>query len=530
MKTRLLLLPSFVSLALNAAHAAPAMTSALMVPPTVAVGGGDLNITNTDVSRLVSQEMNEYFSRQREDKEFFIHTINEIEQAANKINSDVVMGQLTAASQKSQLMSYVNAGENGRPAETGAIGVENFFKMMNLYNTAKQVLQNKIKGISAMSKGALPSAALPATDKKAELPAHLNIDFANISAYYENRIKEMDAAIDALTFKVKDKAGLVYDVSGFHLDASKMTVLTNDERVVRQAQIDKLRSNMRSLESKQDQYTVMVRELVETHLTNFGTSERMRSQSTQDLEARKRDYQRLVEVFWARSYLRQKYGIPLGAVGTIYKKRFFRIEELLASPASFVEFEKVPYRSKKDLLRAEESFRQSATAIDNKSASIFDGNFSLVSRAGALASQWGGWSALTDSAGMVLKLLAADVAEELMLLESGGQLKVRDFFKKRYMSDSDSKLSTQKLLCAYDSAAQPAGKCQDTSHATAIDQERMTGGDPVTLFRQILRQSDLQLGSYQQAHQLQEQLDAMTNLKNNPLNETVRRGNETLWD
>ena len=136
---------------------------------------------------------------------------------------------------------------------------------------------------------------------------------------------------------------------------------------------------------------------------------------------------------------------------------------------------------------------------------------------------------MAESSEMVLRLLAADAAEELMLMEPGGQQKTRDFFQNRYMSDATSRASTFKLLCAYDPSGQPAGKCPSQATATTIDQDRRTGGDPTTVFRDLVRQSDLQLSSYLQARQLQDQLNSMVNLEDNPLNQAVKRGNESLW-
>jgi len=511
------------------AAAAPS-TTAPIIMPAATTGPGNFNITNTDVSQMVSQEMAEYFERQKGDKAFFVQSINEIENAANKINSGIVIGQLQAASQQSQLMTFENPKRGNRPGETGAIQVDSFFSMMNNYNAAKQVLQNKIKGIQAMSKGALPSASSQVTEgKDLNLPAHLNVDFEKIAGYYNNRITEMDAQINEMNFKVKDKGGVIQDVSGFRIDPSKMNILTNEERSVRQTEIDRLRTNLRALDAKQDQYTATARELVQTHLFNFGSSERFRSLNEKDIEARKKDYQRLAELFWARSYLRQKYGIPLGAIGTTYKKQFFNIEEFLKNPSQFIELNKMSFRSKKDLLRAEESYRNAASVIDKKAASVFDGNYSLLARANSLLTKATGWGPMAESSAMVLRLLAADVAEELALMEPGGQQKVRDSFRKRHLSDAESMESTRRLLCSYDPSAQPAGKCSGALASSPIEQDRRTGGDPMTMFRDLVHQSDLQLGAYTQARRLQEQLDSMTNLKDNPINKEIIDGNSALW-
>jgi hypothetical protein len=518
-------------LVLTASAAAAPVGPMYLTPTTVAVSPGDFNVTNTDVAKLISQQMSEHFARQRDDKEFFVRSINEIESSANKMNSEIVIGQLQFASQKSGLLAYENPHRTGgRSSDVGAINVEQFFTMMNQYNASKQVLENKIKGIQTMAKGALPSASAMVTEKKdVTLPSHLNLDFDKIASYYSNRLKEMDSTVSSLGFKIKDKAGLVHDVSGFNVDPKKMAILNEEERNTRQQEINRLRSSVRTLENKQDQYTVMTRDLVQTHLTNFGTSERMRMLNDKDIAARKKDYERLAEVFWARSYLRQQYGIPLGTIGAEYKKRFMSIEEFLSNPSKFVDLSKVPYRSKKDLLRAEESYRNSAAVIEKKAASVFDGNFSLLARANSLLTKATGWGPMAESSEMVLRLLAADAAEELMLMEPGGQQKARDFFKNRYMSDATSRASTFKLLCAYDPSGQPAGKCPSQSTATTIDQDRRTGGDPTTMFRDLVRQSNLQLSSYQQARQLQDQLDSMVNLEANPLNQAIRRGNESLW-
>lgn len=475
---------------------------------------GRLAYSYADVTKLIDSATQKYFEQRESDRAFLETSVKNIVDQYNEIYAKIYIEKLTRASQ----MSLSNALQ--------AIPVDQFLELDREYKLAKEVYLNKVAGIQSIPKGGLPSAQIVVTENKSmDLPAWRSLNVDPIVNQFTGKIKELDAAVNALRFKVKDIMGIQQEVTGFNIDYTKLTLIRPEDRMIQQDNINKLKHIPILVSTRQDTFTGQIVKDAKVYVTQFGANERYRYRDDKDLASAKKVYDRVAQAFWARSWLRMKYGIGLGSFNMNYTKRWFNIEELMKSPSDFIDFGAVDertgeyksaVRSEDKLLNVMENIRLNAQVADHRAT--VGGSYSPLALATYLWTFVKGERALLETASMVLKMIEADVNEELLVTSGNGQTKMKEYYIGRYYLNPDAKKKAREFECAFDSEtieaviqgnAETAEDRNFSCNNSGIG-EMAQGGYTRTFFQNIDNDLKGLQENFTKAAELQAQLDAQT--------------------
>ncbi len=463
---------------------------------------GDLNITNMDVTAALNEQMREHFKRVTEDRVFFEKTVNELEAMIADLQGSLVKDEFARL--------QLAAAQNTPPT------AEKFMDLKIAYAKKYLVIQNRINAINGLADAFPTSTVLVRPGTTTAVPAYRSFHFGKVSDIFKARLKECDDELNAMNMVVVDKVGLRVSFKGLNIPLAKLTVLTPKEVETAIAEINALRSagDHMALVEAQDKHTHLAWQLSTAFIKTMAVSERGRIQNVDDQQAQKRQFQEVVEVFWARSYLRTKYGIPMGAINAEWKKAPLRMENLFSKIEEVVDIRNSVIRSSKDLQAAREAYRQKISNLKGN-ADIFGSwsvNPTVMSRVNGIYNAVRGFWAVPELGRMTLQLLAADIDEESALVFSGGQSAMRDLYTTRYMIDEAARTKIEKLECEFDSGfvnAVVPGRCEVEASMYA----NITG--PRKQFALVNSQMDVMIEKLDLARKKQEQLDTLRQAGNN---------------
>jgi len=409
-----------------------------------------------------------------------------------------------------------------------AVGGAKFFPAVeylaaiNKFQMARFALENRIESMKSIG-DALPSAmALDAEGSGLKTaPNYGKIDFDPIVGFYKGKIKEVATSVSNLQQNVivangtehiiaaNTGKGLLLEVKGLLLPADKIAQMRKDVLKAR-------RWGVKAYDSIND-YTVYSKKLVQNFIKVYGTTERYRKIDGAEAVERENDAKRIVQAFWTRSYLRSVYGMPIGAIGINYDKKWFGIDEVLNR--TLQSFYEEPVWDQTELVRVAQNYRNALKIVDERSQKVADGNLSWVASGRNLITWLAGHRSLAKAQHMILNVLAADMYEERLIMEADGLAQMKLRYRARFASTQQDRDYYRNLQKAYD----PQGDA-DPGAAIGIVTDSINGK-----FQDVLVYMKTKEDELAQAQQLQATIDAATG-ENRWSDARKKRINDLLGD
>lgn len=504
MKHTLLIL----ALATAQANAAPEnKTQPVWVAPvqTMQPGpDGRLTYSYADVTKLIDAATQQYFAQRKDDLAYLETSVKQLVNQYNVLNAELVLGKIKAASQDSLL-------------DRAGIQAKDLLALDRAYQAARESYVAQLAGLQAIPNGGLPSAQnlIVTENKSIDLPAMRTLNMDGIVGEFKAKLEALDSRVAAYEFRVTDVNGNQQMVKGFNVDYTQLTLIKLSDVPAEMAKINKLRRLDESVKSVQNQLTALVVTDAKTYIQKFGTDERFRWRTEADLQAAKRTYDRIVTAFWVRSWLRMKYGIGLGSIRMNYQKRWFGIEELLRDPESFLDLGEInertgeyatAVRSEAQLLDVAENIRKNAQLADHRAT--IGGSYNPLSIATYVWTFATGRKPMMETVNLVLKMIEADVNEELLVTDGGGQDKMKDYYVGRYYLDPKAKQAARALECAFDPET-IEGVTDEHCGSSGVGAEALINSTKST-FNKLDLALGLKQADFESAKRLQAQLSAQS--------------------
>jgi hypothetical protein len=414
----------------------------------VAANPGPYDIKNTDTTKIVEMILGQISKVQESDLKFIEETRVSINTSYNEL------AQLIKSGEFNELKNKSSAGQ--------AVRLDEYLSAINKIQVMHLALESQIQSLSAITKGALPSQnKVNVAGESQAVAGYRSIDMSLLVSFYSNAVDRLLAYGNSTTIIVQiPEIGVkVISAETLHPNLNaflgpklmdSMLKQANENRVLPE-ELDKLMADQAN----------EARRLIQTFITNYGTSESYRFKDESDRAARAQALSKIQEVFWSRSYLRVLHGIRLGAVQPItYVKRKVNIDMFTVLTESLRQFRQERATSEVDLANAAENVRNVLEVVDARSAAILgkNANGSLLTKANALITFIGGQTQTAESLLMIMQLVAGDIAEEQMMTSGGGRAAVREFYAKRYQATPEMKAHYTTLKCGLDTGLKECPK------------------------------------------------------------------------
>ena len=378
---------------------------------------------------------------QTEDREYLQGIFNNIETSLKNLASQQ-LGTLIKMSQDSTLGNAVPA--------------QDFISAVSSYQIASDATRSDIEKIESLNQGTLPSQIQfkeKASSKSERMASYKGLDFSKLVEFYVSQIDKLDRHAKDLGYRVKFANGQVQNIDsesgkGLSLAKSPLTI-TEEELTTRRRKINQLRTWKRESRQTIDQYTRFLRDKVHTFIHTYGKSEKYRFSGADIKKRRREEAEFISEAFWTRSYIRKYYGMPLGAIGFRYQKRWANLDHFSVSNEALTELVD-PAWGENDRMMFRDAYANALRVAEARSGKIMDGNMNFLARANQLVNILSGEYDYADTSQMMLKLLAADLYEENLITQAGGKAKMIHHYDTRYNVTSDDKAYYQALRLKYD--------------------------------------------------------------------------------
>ncbi len=430
------------------ACAVPALSQSVkplvITQPTQA---GEYQFTQYDKGALESQFLKLLETRSKEDRDYFLNVVNQIEAQFLALQQNEIYG-----------VNGLKPLNVAAVARSEFVPVEKLIIATDRYNLARITLETKINSLTSIA-GALPSIDVPsgqaATGKVA---AYGNINFASLKDFYANQLAAADRFVGGLKFNYIAVNGISRrTITG--LTIVEEDIMMTPEKL---QEMEQLARNTRKWNSQQatamEKLTTTTRVALREFIRKLGEAERYRfANATYNAQVAKSGKE-LWEYFWARSYMRAMYGMPISTIGMNYDKKKLN-REYFTSTNNLQFYPEPIWVTVTNSTEVEDNYRNLLILTEARTQQILSGDASLLQRINSALTFITGNTKLAVVNEAVVRLLAADFAEEKLISSAGGFLQLRDFYRTRYYADPTvEKDIKERLIPAYDrDAADEAG-------------------------------------------------------------------------
>ena len=452
--------------AVLASSQAPSTNVMPFVMPNAGSGGtfvmtqnGQVDMNSSDTTVLLQQVLARNVQIQESDKKY-------VEETVKAINDDYTA-----------LMTYIVSGKFKQMADQSIhshVDAKEFLSAVNDINQKVLALEARAFALTTIA-GKLPSAiSMAVGNNNQQIQGLRNIDMSPIVDFYTNenngRIRLLQQAANNYKFKVKfeDFEKIQTIEAGQALSPSLEYPKFSKEEVEKMKEDrDRLLADSMKIYDLKNNHINKVKDLLNNFVQNYGQEETVRIRNGEDFSARQEAFDKLVEIFWSRSYLRAKYGAPLGTFNPKkYEKERFNLDKF---KKVILNYREEAARTEKELDNAKEWARNYLIAFREKSLQFKDAksrvsneiesaslekyvevNAGLFSRANSFFSFVTMQTPLIEAYFMVTVMIAADIYEEWQLAYGGGRQAATDFYKKRFKSNDELSQKSDSWKCAYD--------------------------------------------------------------------------------
>lgn len=425
-----------------------------------------------DPTKIQGKILDEVFKRSEKDREYYLNYIREMNEGLREL-------VLIVHGEKESLSQVSDDSWNG----ANAMDHLEFLKITRRFRTAKLTLENRMQGLTSLAEGAFPSRTELKNEEEmqqvSEIPPYGKLNFSDITTFYKKQMESLETTAKNLPYKIKYKDNTIHEIQpnsgdGLVLRAS-YAVYSDEEYNKLEDQLKLWRLPDMIQKQKFDAFTTYVRRRLQEFINTYGKELRYWSRGPEHMENMVRVAMDISDVFWARSYIRAAYGIPLGAIYAQYKPRWFNIERFLTKTENIVEFqEQVAWRDEElDHLqrnylaalriaedrsgrlteKGQAEYTQEMANLDKRafeadddlSVKILEGDATLLGQLNSFGTFIRGKRPLAEVYHMMLRLLAADLYDEVRLRQ-GGQQEMVTRYRTRYATATvDKEIRTHYL-------------------------------------------------------------------------------------
>lgn len=410
---------------------------ACIVAGSIPVYADSLSIDSVTYDRTEIEKiyLDAVVMNQAKDREYFMRAIGGIEEDLKKLRSE-------SADALKGLSDLAFSGN--------AVEAVDFLASVNSYVSSREALNNRIQGLSRLENGGLPSQS-----DTTEFASVAKFDLKPLIQFYTQKIEETDQWVQNLSHLIKLPNGSIHIIeanSGKGLDLPKQDIGLSD-RQIREMKREVLSKKTWALEDRRtiDSYTRFLRMKVQAFIHTYGATEKYRFHSDEDSEKMYVAAKEIATAFWTRSYLRAQYGMPFGAIGFHYNKRWANLDRFTVSSAALTELMEAPVWGENDYIYIKQSYENALKVTSVRGAEIFDGNTTFLEKANYYLTYLSGETQYSQAADMMLRMLAGDLYEEMLIIQPGGKKKMIGYYKSKYFSTKDDEAYYRGLRKTFDS-------------------------------------------------------------------------------
>ncbi len=347
------------------------------------------------------------------------------------------------------------------PAEWTA--ADEYLSAIDRYNVSKTALLGTIASLKAYGEQALQASESVLPDGTiVKIRGYGQVNFEPIVQNYLSEISRIEETLKnlKLNLKLADGSELALPPgSKRSLDPSiTATAISIDPKTLADWRLQSQRLRRWSPgEDKPviDAYTNYARRMVGKLLTLYGTTERYRFHSPEYKAEKAKLENEVAEIFWSRSYIRARYGLQLGAIQTAYTKRIANLDVFFTKSEDLAKFREENAWTAEDLASARQNFRLALDVAKDRSILAETGEGwgminSTLQKANYFFTWVGGKHELADSARVVLEMMAADLYEEMLVVQPGALAIVQSNYKSRYYINDEAKAKIVEMAKRFD--------------------------------------------------------------------------------
>jgi len=439
-----------------AAHAEPAVS--VFTPPPVdkdatlrlltSGGPGVYNHLQLDKTQIQAKYLDQVFKQRQVDYDYFLNTVNSIEKSYRELLQEMVYDKengfwnVSARSTKSTPLKYIDADE--------------FMILIGRYHQAREALDAKIETLTAIAGGMVPSSEDLPVDEAGikKVPNFGQQNFDPIKKFYADRLAVLDTFLSNLPYNINLPGGDFHNIKansgkGLVLEA-EVIAMTPDMMRTKLKEVMEMKIWDEESIDTIDEYTRFIQKKVYAFNKTYGVDQRYRHQDMTERTKRAEEAKLIMLGFWSRSYLRAIYGQPIGVLAINYDDKWFHLDVLTTSTTALLNMIEKPVWDSNRMTKIDKDYRRLISRADVRAEKILDGNLGFLAAGENLLTWLGGYRNEAQSAAMMLRLLAADVYEERLLLEEGSLQAMKERFRSRYFSTEADEIFYRKAQMAYD--------------------------------------------------------------------------------
>lgn len=434
-----------------------------MIVGTPVSSGGNTNIVNTSGAGV--HDINQTMENASQIYSQIIAT-NQINQAADREYLDQVNAKTQSFFKQMTSLVYTDLTNLSVGVAPGMVDSAEILKSRAQFKKLRIELESSLSAFNAVTKGALPSQTEVAVKGTPTQTTQMrNIDMTNLVTAYTQALTGLESAVNELQFSVVMN-GNPEIIKGNLLNFKFKSPLMS------QKEVDKLRADAVKLMAPdselKDQLFEFNRSIVKSisaFIDKYGKSEDWRFMSKEDAARRDDQLKLITEGFWARSYLRAKFGIKLGTFNPVdFKKGKLNISDWFKNRDELTAMREEQAYSNDDLIKAMSNIQEVVNIFSTRAVDFKNSNEPILARAYAFAHWATGGSTASEAILMMETLMAADILEEQIITNQSREDLVA-FYKSRYQGNQERTEHYKKLKCDWD---RTASGCEGVSVSTSI--------------------------------------------------------------
>ncbi len=277
-----------------------------------------------------------------------------------------------------------------------------------------------------------------------KIPAPLKVQIEGIQNFYKSQFEAVMSQVRSLSFRLSLPNGERPVVTGIDFMPTPGMVSPEQLNKMREEAV-RARMVSTSTVQKLNELNIVALENVRSIIRAFGTSQRYRFQL--NAEGKETNLANLMELMWARDYLRSVYGVQLGALSLKYDKQKFHLDFLFSS--NKIEFLGEFVRSQADLIRYQDDIATALHTASSRHQEVFGEGVKLVDRIMSGVTWITGETQLAAINAAVLVMLKRDIEHEVLLTKPGGMKEMRAEYRKLYYQTAQMEAQTRARAKAY---------------------------------------------------------------------------------
>lgn len=414
---------------------------------------GEFSFKQYDQGKLEEFAAQVAKERSEADKAYFLQAVEKIQaQFLEHLNATIL--------QEGGLKQLSNSAFKS-PVEW--VTADQYLNAVDKYNVSKASLLTTIASLKAYGDQTLQASETVLEDGTIKkIRGYGQVNLTPVVEHFAGEITRIEDQIKNLKLNIKLVDGTPLPLpanSGKALDPA----IVNSALSLPPGAIEEMRTEVQRLRRWSplndrpllDAYTNYARDMVAQYLFLYGTSERFRFHGNAYQEEKAKMENELAQIFWSRSYLRARYGFQLGAMQTNYEKKIANFDIFSAKTKELAKFRELNAWTDAELKQARQNLRLASDVATDRSilAEVGEGwgiVNSTLQQANYFFTWAGGYHELADSSRVVLEMMAADLYEEMLVVQPGSLPTVQANYKARYYTDDKAKTQIQELSKRFD--------------------------------------------------------------------------------